>query len=129
MTPHASSASPPEPLHLACLCAAWCRLCDGYRPVFDAVVQTLHQRWPALQPHWIDIEDDATLVGDLDIETFPTLVLVRGRQLLFAGVLTPQPEVLLRVLQAALDGGTPAAGTDPAFQAFAQRLLAQAPAR
>lgn len=123
MQPPASD--PPPPLHLACLCAAWCRLCDGYRPVFDGVVQTLRQRWPALQAHWIDIEDDAALVGDLDIETFPTLVLVHGSRLLFAGVLTPQPEVLLRVLQAALDGGAPAAGADPAFQDFARRLLAR----
>lgn len=96
---------PSDDLHLACLCAAWCRLCDGYRPVFDAVVAALRREHPQLQAHWIDIEDEAALLGDLDIETFPTLVLARSGQPLFAGVLTPQAEVLQRVLRAALAGG------------------------
>ncbi|MFY9514052.1 MAG: thioredoxin family protein [Rubrivivax sp.] len=119
-----STSTPAAPL-LACLCAAWCRLCDGYGPVFDTAVAVLQRQWPALQARWIDIEDEADLVGDLDIETFPTLVLLHGGSLRFAGVLTPQPEVLQRVLAHALaqaDAGEPAATFGADFEAFAQRL-------
>lgn len=110
------------PLLLACLCAAWCRLCDGYAPVFETAVAALQREWPALQAQWIDIEDEAELVGDLDIETFPTLVLQRGEQVLFAGVLTPQPDVLQRVLANALRAQQGPA-CDAETQAFARRRL------
>lgn len=118
-------------LHLACLCAAWCRLCDGYAQVFDEAAAVLRQTRPGLQAHWIDIEDESDLVGDLDVETFPTLVLVQGPQTLFAGTLTPQAETLLRVLRAALDGadrGAPPAPQPPEVLAFAERLRRWQPA-
>lgn len=106
---------------LLCLCAAWCHLCAAYVPVFDAVAQRLRRDWPGLSTRWIDIEDEAELVGDLDIETFPTLVLLRGTQVLFHGPLTPQPEVLERVVRGAL-AATGAAGVDPQVAALARRL-------
>ena len=109
--------------HVACLCAAWCRLCDGYAAVFEQVTQALAREHPGLRVHWIDIEDQAALLGDLDIETFPTLLAVNAAgAVCFAGVLTPQPEVLQRVLAAALAGPPPATAPDPAYAALAQRL-------
>ena len=118
-------ATEPQPLHLACLCAAWCRLCDGYASVFAEAVGELQRTRPELQAHWIDIEDESDLVGELDVETFPTLVLVQGAHTLFAGTLTPQPQTLLRVLQAALeaaDRGAAAAPQPPEVLDFAARL-------
>jgi hypothetical protein len=110
-----------EDLHVACLCAAWCRTCDAYAAVFDRAMAALRQQQPGLRAHWIDIEDEAELLGELDIETFPTLVVLVGPQLRFAGTLTPQPETLQRVLRAALQG--PALATPaPEVVAFAQRL-------
>lgn len=113
--------SPPA-LHVACLCAAWCRLCDDYGPVFDAVAQALRAAHPGLQVHWIDIEDEATLLGDLDVETFPTLVVADATQVRFAGPLQPQPETLQRVLQATLTDAGARAAPQPGLQAFAQAL-------
>ena len=111
-----------HPLHVACLCAAWCRLCDDYGAVFEQVLQPLRASHPGLQTHWIDIEDDAELLGDFDVETFPTIVIADAAGVRFAGPLTPQPETLQRLLRVAL--ATP--GTDttqgPEVQAFAQRL-------
>lgn len=49
---------------------------------------------------WIDIEDEADLVGDLHIETFPTLLIADDDHVCFAGPLTPQPQTLKRVLRA-----------------------------
>lgn len=78
----------PNTLHVACQCAAWCQLCDGYRAVFDRVAAELRTAGPTPRWHWIDIEDDAALAGDVDVETFPTIVVCDGRALRFAGPVT-----------------------------------------
>jgi hypothetical protein len=115
-------------IDVACLCAAWCRLCDDYRAVIALVRSELEQgadtplRW-----HWIDIEDEAELVGDFDVETFPTLVIVDDQQVRFAGAIEPQPDTLRRLLranisEAAPDWRWPAAPRE--VVAFAERLRA-----
>jgi hypothetical protein len=111
-------------LIVACLCAGWCRTCDGYAPVFEQVLQGLRAAHPTLQSHWIDIEDEAELLGDVDIETLPTVIVLDAQQVRFAGPLTPQPETLQRVLRAAL--GTPAGvPVGPELHSFARRLRAR----
>jgi thioredoxin-like negative regulator of GroEL len=114
----AAAASP----RLLCLCAAWCQLCTAYAPVFDAAVARLHADWPDMAVRWIDIENEAELVGDLDVETFPTLVLMRGAQVLFHGPLTPQADVLERVVRRALADPAAAAAAAPAVATFARRV-------
>jgi hypothetical protein len=78
-----------------------------------------------LQFHWIDIEDEAELLGDFDVETFPTLVIADAQQVRFAGPLTPQADTLRRVLRAtvldAANGGPWPAVAAP-IEAFARRL-------
>jgi hypothetical protein len=112
---------------VACLCAAWCRTCDGYAPVFEQVLSELRTTHPGLRSRWVDIEDEAELLGDLDVETFPTLVVWDEFSVRFAGPLTPQPETLRRVLRAALDAGADAYSVSaaPEVLAFAQRLRQQ----
>ncbi|HEV6967002.1 thioredoxin family protein [Roseateles sp.] len=110
-------------LHVACLCAAWCRTCENYRQVFEAACAELPQ--DGLHARWIDIEDEADLVGDLDIETFPTLLIADEEKVRFAGPLTPQPETLRRVLRAHLADATPAR-VGPEQLALAARLRALA---
>jgi len=112
-------------LHVACLCAAWCRLCDGYRPVLEQVEAELRAAGAAPRWHWVDIEDDADLVGELDVETFPTIVVCDADQVRFAGPVTPQPETLRRLLRALLLDAAPDAAwpaVPPEVQGFAQRL-------
>ena len=113
------------PVDVACLCAAWCRTCDGYRAVFDEVTAELQATGAKLTPRWIDIEDEAELVGDLDVETFPTLLVASAGSVRFVGPLTPQPETLRRLLRAVLagpaaPGGDP--GASPEARALAMRL-------
>lgn len=115
-------------LHVACLCAAWCRLCDDYRPVLDGVLDELAATAAVdLRRHWIDIEDEAELVGDFDVETFPTLVVVGPEGVRFGGPLTPQADTLRRLLRALLDAA-PARGptTAPEIATFAERLRRRA---
>lgn len=113
---------PPMTLHVACLCAAWCRTCESYQAVFEAACAALPQA--GLRVHWIDIEDEAELVGDLDIETFPTLLISEGERVRFAGPLTPQPETLRRVLRAHLDDARVARVAAP-YTELARRLAAR----
>lgn len=119
-------------MHIACLCAAWCRLCDGYCDVINQVARELECSTPRVHWHWVDIEDEADLLGDADIETFPTLVAFDAEHVYFAGVVEPQPETLRRLVrawQAQALAGRPAVGIDPALAAFAaawQRRIEQA---
>lgn len=115
------------PFHLACLCAAWCRTCEGYQAVFEQVAGELAAAGVPLQARWIDIEDEADLVGEVEVETFPTLLIADAHQVRFAGPLAPQPETLRRLLratlvQAAADAAWPAVSPD--IEAFARRLRA-----
>src|SRR5918912_2653918 len=71
---------------VACLCAAWCDVCRQYRPVFEELAK-LH---PDKRFVWIDIEDQADVVGDLDVENFPTLLIQRGDIVAFFGTVQPE---------------------------------------
>ena len=50
-------------LHVVCLCAAWCRTCDAYAATLDTVVGDFQRRGLAAAPRWVDIEDEAELLG------------------------------------------------------------------
>jgi thiol-disulfide isomerase/thioredoxin len=80
---------------VACLCAAWCDTCVAYRPGFLA----LAGRFPRAEFRWVDIEDDAEAVEDIDVENFPTILVRRGGETLFHGVMLPHHEHLQRLLE------------------------------
>src|SRR5262249_26469548 len=112
-----------SPIEVACLCAAWCRTCDEYKPVFDAAIDGLRDAGVALRVHWIDIEDEADLVGDYDVETFPTLVVADAAHVRFAGPLTPQRETVQRLLRATIVEAAPTTAW-PAAEAAVQAMVA-----
>ena len=89
----------PSTVHVACLCAGWCHLCDDYRAVLRAVAAEMSPCAADLQWHWIDIEDEADLIGEIDVETFPTLVIADADTVRFAGPLMPHPDMLRRLLR------------------------------
>jgi len=81
------SLSPPQPmLDVVCLCAEWCGTCREYREVFEALQQAL----PGHRYRWIDIEDEADAIGDVDVETFPTLLVAHRGEVMFAGPVLPR---------------------------------------
>ena len=116
-----------DALLVACLCAGWCTTCDAYRPVL-AQVAAQH---PDARFAWIDIEDDADALGDdaLDIETFPTLMVLRGGRVLFHGTVLPHAGTLQRLLDGLHAGAATAAGSPvpPAMAAAVWRLGPQRP--
>jgi len=83
---------------VACLCAAWCDVCRQFRPAFDA----LAARHPDHRFVWVDIEDEAEIVGDFEVEDFPTMLIQRGDTVVFFGTLLPDAGQLQRLLQAQL---------------------------
>jgi thioredoxin 1 len=81
-------------VEVSCLCAAWCDTCNEYRPGFFA----LAARFPDTNFRWIDIEDQADEVGDLEVENFPTIRVTRDDTVLFHGTLLPMHAHLQRLL-------------------------------
>ena len=81
---------------VACLCAAWCGTCASYRSAFD----TLAARHPDKTFVWIDVEDQADVVGDLDVENFPTLLVQQGDTVAFFGTMLPDAALADRLVQA-----------------------------
>ncbi len=104
-----ATAAPHEPLLVACLCAAWCRTCDAYRDTLVATRDALRLGHPDTTPRfvWVDIEDESALVGDLDIEDFPTLLIARGADVLFFGPVLPHAQTVDRLVRSMLDGAPP----------------------
>ena len=112
-------------IDVARLCAAWCHTCEDYKVVSEQVKIEPALSGVALRWHWIDIEDEADLVGDFDVETFPTIVVIDAVAVRFAGPLTPQPDTLRRLLRATVveaSWGTSWPTVTPEVQAFAVRL-------
>lgn len=88
---------------VVCLCAAWCDTCTEFRDTFAR----LERAHPEASFVWLDVEDDAALVGDLDIENFPTLAVFRESAPLFYGVTLPQEGVVTRTLNSVLEQEKP----------------------
>ena len=66
-----------------------------YRPGFLA----LGRDYPRARFRWIDIEDEADEVGELEVENFPTIRITRGDEVLFHGPMEPHHAQLRRLLE------------------------------
>lgn len=90
-----------------CLCADWCGVCKQYRPAFEALAAELAQSSSTspMRLIWLDVEDEEDALGDLDVATFPTVLVGRGAQAVFLGPLLPQIAVLGRMLESFRSGG------------------------
>ena len=117
--PASPAAATPGGWWAVCLCAAWCGTCGIYRPLFDELARA----HPDVRFEWVDIEDESDLAGDLDVETFPTLLIADGQRALFLGPLLPQAPVLARLL-ASLQAATGSAGAGGEAQGVFERVLA-----
>jgi len=86
---------------VACLCAAWCGTCTGYRATFEQIAA----RRPDQVFVWIDIEDQSDVVGDLDVDNFPTLLIQRGETVAFFGTVLPDQALAERLVASQLAHG------------------------
>lgn len=99
------AAADAPPSLVVCYCAEWCGTCREYLPPFEA----LSARYPEYRFAWVDIEEHPELLGDEDVENFPTVLVVREGTPLFYGTLLPHIGHLERLLQA----GTPMQSGQP----------------
>ncbi len=81
------------------LCAQWCGVCRDYQAFVTEQQVRAEQAWV-----WVDIEEHSDVLGDLDVENFPTLLVTQGHTLRFLGTVLPQPEVGLRLVQSLVQG-------------------------
>lgn len=65
------------------------------------MLDALAARSPQHSWVWIDIEDDAALVGDVDIETFPTLAVYVDAALAHFGPVLPNAALVERLVGSA----------------------------
>src|SRR4051812_6804300 len=89
---------------VVCLCAAWCDTCGDFRTTFERLADAdSNARYL-----WVDIEDDAAVIGDIDVENFPTLAVYRDGAPVFYGVTLPQEGVVARTIASVSSAHSPA---------------------
>ncbi len=101
---------------IACLCATWCRTCDGYREVFDG----LQAQFPDDRFVWLDVEDEGV---DVLVDTLPTLMVARGKTVQFFGPVLPHADHATRLLRSLEPEAGPSANAEeaePLFEHLAQ---------
>ena len=118
-----STTSPDFGVHLLSmivvgLCADWCPVCRGFREAFDRLAADA----PRARFVWLDLEDDAAAVGDVEVENFPTLAVFAGGEALHFGVVRPQEDVVRRLLQALEEPGRAPARVPQAVASLPDRL-------
>lgn len=83
---------------VACLCAGWCSSCAAWHGAFTALVQEFGGDCFV----WIDIEDHAELVADVEVETLPVLLVQSGAGGPgFIGPIEPRAAIVRALLQRA----------------------------
>lgn len=80
-----------------CLCAAWCGVCRE----FTALYRNVQDAVPDVVFEWLDIEDEADRLGDIDVENFPSLLIGIDGHPVFFGVITPHQSTLERLIRGA----------------------------
>lgn len=110
----------PSRLLIACFCAAWCRTCDDYTHV---VAFLKEQYAPTADVVWVDIEDHAEVLDEVDVENFPTLLVSDQHQVYFWGALLPHATTVTQLIDRVLSGKIQGV-TDDAITQLDQRLRA-----
>ena len=81
-------------------------MCREYRVIFEQVEQRVQAAHPHIRFAWVDVEDDADLMGTLDVETFPTVLMAGAGGIQFIGPVTPQANVLQRLVDSVVQHGS-----------------------
>jgi thioredoxin 1 len=94
----------PHDWWVICLCAQWCGVCREWRDAFNEAA--------AAHPHvhfaWVDVEDEAQAMGDVDVETFPTVLVAQGTSPRFFGPVQPSAAQLARLVASLMSASEPA---------------------
>jgi thioredoxin 1 len=113
-----------RPLLVVAFCAAWCNTCDEFDEGYNALAAARAD----VTFVWLDIEDDADVAGDVDIENFPTIAIYHQGRAVHFGVSLPQAALVGRLLDA-LDAGSRTIAADEAIAGLPERLATLAAPR
>jgi len=102
------------------LCAAWCNTCGEFRETFDELARETSDTSFV----WIDIEDDAELAGEIDVENFPTIAVFHGDRLVHFGTSLPQKQIVVRLL-ASFDATSKTMSARAAVTGLRERIAAR----
>ncbi len=105
---------------VVCLCAQWCGVCREYAATFAQV----GERMMPARFVWVDVEDDSDVVDPIEVENFPTILIAVGAEPRFFGMLTPQPQLLERMVRECAAGGDVALAARADLRALTQRVRA-----
>ena len=105
------------------LCAAWCDSCNQFRATFERLAATR----PEIAFIWLDIEDDAAIAGDIDVENFPTLAVYRGTEPVHLGVSLPHEMTVRRLIDALAGSAAALRNVPPAVAALPLALQTRPP--
>lgn len=89
----------PHDWWVICLCAQWCGVCREWRDAFNEAAAA----HPDVHFAWVDVEDEAEAMGDVDIETFPSVLIAQGASPRFMGPVQPSAAQLTRLLASLAD--------------------------
>ena len=103
----ASTQSADSDWHVICLCAAWCGVCRDWQPA----LRELANKHPELRIAWIDVEDEDEAMGDVEVETFPTVLIAHGSEVRFFGPVVPSGPQLAQLVARLQAQAQPHAGS------------------
>ncbi|NMG48212.1 thioredoxin [Azoarcus communis] len=104
-------------------CADWCGTCRDFRPVLERL-SAAHEQLGFL---WVDIEDDAAVAGDIEVESFPSLLILREGRPVYFGTSLPLEEVVDRLIRSALSSPVPLSPAPEEVWSFGALLVDPAP--
>lgn len=102
-----------------CLCAEWCGVCREWRRAFEAAAAD----HPGVRFAWVDVEDEAETMGDVDVETFPTVLVAHAGRPMFFGPVLPSAGQFQRLLETVRGAGAAPAGITPDVTELFPRLI------
>jgi thioredoxin 1 len=106
---------------VVCLCAAWCGVCRDWLPLFKEQARAN----PQIRFAYVDVEDEDETMGDVDIETFPTLLVGRGSEVMYLAPIPPMASAFARLLARLQAQPRPDPGLPPDANALLGRLQAE----
>ena len=99
-SPRLAEALDSDKLVVVSLCAAWCGACREFRLVFERVAASR----PDTAFVWLDIDSDAQVMGEIDVEDFPTLAIYHAGGLQHFGVSLPNERLVARLIASLSEG-------------------------
>ena len=85
------------------LCAEWCGVCRDLKGMFEEL-SAIH---PSVQWTWVDVEDHSEIFDDLELDTFPSLLVILNKRPWFFGSIEPRKDVVLRIVTEILESPSP----------------------